>query len=59
MGNESKKQPAVIQTRLAIPTEVHDRVVKYQARLIGRKGQKVTLADAIVALLSKATKTLK
>lgn len=60
MDNEvTEKEEGKKEVRMSLPEDVHSRVVKYQARLIGRRGEKVTLPDACVALLDKATKSLK
>lgn len=59
MSNEVKEKLEVVkQCRLAIPGPIHDRVLKYQAKLIGRKGEKITFADAVVDLLDKGTKSM-
>ncbi len=58
MDNEEKIEYAV-QARIAIPADVHARIVKHQTRLIGRRGEKLTFGDAVIDLLEKATKSLK
>lgn len=60
MSNESKEKPQPMkQARIAIPGNVHDRIVKHQAALIGKKGRKLTFGDACIDLLDKATKAIK
>lgn len=57
MDSESnEKLEGEKQARIAIPGPVHERVLKHQAKLIGRKGRKVTFADACVDLLDVSTK---
>jgi hypothetical protein len=60
MSTEVKeKDEEVKQARIEIPANVHERVARHQARLIGRKGEKVTFAEACVDILDKATRKQK
>lgn len=56
---EKRKARKVVDVRLELPEDVHSRVVRYQARLIGRRGEKVTLPDTCVELLTQATRKVK
>lgn len=56
---DMEKTEVVKDVRMKLPESVHERVVKYQARLIGRRGAKVTLPDACVEIITRATKSIK
>lgn len=55
----NEKEEVTKQIRIELSEDIHGRVVKYQARLIGRKGEKVTLAEACTDIIDKATRSLK
>lgn len=60
MDNEvTEKEEGKKEVRMSLPEDVHSRVVKYQARLIGRKGEKVTLPDTCVEIIDRATRSVK
>lgn len=60
MDSEVKeKEEGKKEVRMSLPEDVHSRVVKYQARLIGRKGEKVTLPDTCVEIIDRATRSVK
>lgn len=62
MSVESRKNGGtgkMVKVLIRLPEDVHGKAQDYQAKLTGRKGGKVTFAEACSDLIARAVKRIK